>query len=197
MLIKYWKLFVSAIVFIGIAGAFVGNLTNFSAFINYIFPSDDTESDIYGIWLGEYSYPVPGGVIEVNGTTEYFKSNTYNFVGEISIYVNDQGNSLHTVYQADGTGTWHADSESLTIRLDDLKSQPKSIYYNGKFLDIYTSQSVIGIEFPHIEDTIPSKITDEYKIINISDETLTLESDAPNGSMFEITMTKQKKRFQR
>jgi hypothetical protein len=196
MIAKYWKRIVSVIVFIGATGAFLGNLSNFPAFISNFVPRDSTESDIYGIWLSKYSYRISGGVLDVNGTTEYFKNNSYNFIGEISIYLEDRINTLYIVYQADGTGTWRADSDSLTIRLEDLKTQPKSILHNGRTVDVYSSHSLLS-EFPHIEDLIPSNITEEYKITNIDDDTITLEADTPNGDIFEITMKRQKNRFQR
>ncbi len=50
MINKYWKNFISVLVFMGVAGTFLGNLNHFPAFINNFFPSNSSESNIYAVW---------------------------------------------------------------------------------------------------------------------------------------------------
>lgn len=197
MFAKYKKKIISVCLFIGVLGTYLGKLNNFPAFLNNFIPNNTAESDIHGIWLSKYSYPVTGGTIEVHGTTEYFKNNSYNFIGEIGLRINSGANSIYTQYNVDGTGVWQADSKSLTIRLDDMHSWPKFVSYNGKPVDISLSKSMLGKDFPKIEDSYPKGVTEEFKIIDLSEQKIVIETDAPNGKTFNIAMVKQTKRFQR
>lgn len=195
MIIKYWKNLISVFVFIGVLGAFLGNLNHFPVFINNFFPRNISESNIHGIWSSKYSYAILGGVQEVNVATEYFKNNSYNVVGEMGLKVNSKGHSLYVVYNIDGTGIWQIDSESLTIKLENISSWPKSVILDEKIVDVDKFQSIFRKKFPLIEDRIPSGINEEFKIVSVSDDKMILTADAPNGSMFKIVMIKKQKGF--
>ncbi len=194
---KYYKNIISTLVFIGIVGTFLGNLNNIPAFINNFLPSDISKPDIHGIWFSKYNYPISGGMVEITGTTEYFKNNSYNVIGEMGLKASVKGHSLYALYNVEATGIWQIDDESLTIRLEDINTLPKSVVLNGKLVDIERFQSILGKKFPRIEDSIPNGIIEEFKIVNYSANKVVLEGDAPDGSVLKITMTKQTKRFQR
>lgn len=197
MFAKYKKKILSAVVLIGISGAFLGNLNHFPAFLSNFIPNNSAESHIHGIWLSKYSYPIAGGTIKVHGTTEYFKNNNYNFIGEIGLRINSGVNSINILYNVDGTGIWQADSKSLTIRLDDMHSWPKSVSYNDKPVDLSLLKSILGKNFPNIEENFPIGVTEDFKIVDLSEQKIIIQTDAPNGETFVIAMVKQTKRFQR
>lgn len=197
MFAQYKKKIVSVALFIGVIGAFLGNLNHFPAFLNNFKSGVPEEPNLHGIWLSKYSYPVAGGTLEVHGTTEYFKNNNYNFIGEIGLRINSEGNSVYALYNVDSTGVWQADSKSLTIRLEDMHSWPRLASFNGKPIDINFSKSILGRDFPKIEEAFPTGVSEEFKIVDLGEDRFVLNTDAPNGETFDIAMLKQKVRFQR
>lgn len=72
---------------------------------------------------------------------------------------------------------------------------PKFVSDNGKPIDISLSKSILGKDFPKIEESYPTGVTEEFKIVDLSEQKILIETDAPNGKTFDIAMVKQTKRY--
>ncbi len=171
------------------------------AVVTYIYPPfhDDTNQNIYGTWLSKYSYPVSIGTVDVRGTTEYFSNGRYNFQGQWGYSVFLDNKPIRALYNLHGTGQWQSDSSNLITRLDDLKSDLVSLRYNNQDVDVNEMKElsfISGKKIPGLEDSIPQGLSEQWKIIKITNNSVLLEVDDPEGRMLKITMIKQDKRFQ-
>ena len=191
------KQIVSIALVLATIGAFLGNINHFPAFFDNLTLNKTVGSEIHGIWLSKYSYPVTGGIVDIHGTTEYFKNNHYNFVGEIGLRILSKGNSVYVLYNVDGTGVWQLDPKSLTIRLENIHSWPKFVLLNGKSADIHLLESILTKDFPKIEEALPVGINEEFGIVELTDDKFVINTDSPNGETFDIAMLKKTIRFQR
>lgn len=192
----HWKKIVPVLAFISLVGGYLGNFNNIASAVDRFNIADPDEA-IYGIWLSKYQYPVQNGVVEMVGTTEYFKNNSYNYVGEMSFKVKTGDYAFDALYLVDGTGAWQADSGLLITQLKDMRSSPKSIILDGVPVDTHLSTMVLGRDFPGLEESLPKGLNEEYKIISMSKDQLVLAVDDPLGNVFEFTMKRQNRRFQR
>lgn len=187
---KWWALVL-------VIGGVLGALNNYPVFLERIIPPKLFEPDIQGIWLGEYSYPISNGSVEINGTTEYFRNKRYNFVGEIGLSVESDEHTLSAIYYVDAAGVWQADSETISISLGDMASSLKSVSLDGEVVDRTILQLAFGDDDPIKKFMVPSGTSEEYEIIEISERLMILETDDPAGNDLKIEMIKQSRRFQR
>jgi hypothetical protein len=140
---------------------------------------------------------VPNGLVEMNGTTEYFKNNNYNYVGEMRIKVKTNEFAIGLLYNVDGAGTWQAGDSSIVTRLEDMTSHAKSVTHNGVPIDLKLFSNELGKGLPRPEDTFPKGVSEEFKIVSVSESELVLAVDDPQGKVFKINMSRQNHRFQR
>ena len=197
MIAKYWKKIVSVFVILGAVGAYIGNFNNYAIVVDMFDSTMSTENQIHGIWLSKYNYPVTGGTLEVEGTTEYFKNNTYNFTGRIGLKVSVKDHKIEALYNVDGVGDWQSDTDSLTVKLNEIHSWPETLSYNGHLLDTRSPKKGLTTNLPKIEDVLPKGTSDDFKIVKIVGDSMLLETDAPNGEKFSILALRQTEKFQR
>jgi len=178
-------------------GGVLAILNSYYDFLERLIPAGLFEPNIQGIWLSEYSYPVSNGSLKFIGTTEYFRNKKYNFVGEAVLNVESAGSSLSVQYYVDGAGVWQADSKTIHISLSDMESSLKSVSFDGEALSADAVEPFFDSNNPIREITIPSGTSEEQKIIDISEDMMTIEKYDPAGNVLKVEMIKQTRRFQR
>lgn len=166
----------------------------------YYYPSysqENIDDYLFGIWHSKYSFKIKEGEYSIEGTTEYFKNHSYNFVGQVIINATINNEVLLITYNLDGTGTWSSDSNSFLTTMIDMKSFPISAKYNGHEIDISIFEKNTGKDAPNLDNTMPKGTNEEFKVISLGKDEILAEVDDLQGSPIRFKMTKQAKRFQR
>jgi len=155
------------------------------------------EPDILGIWFQNYQYPNGPIIVEIIGTTEYLKNHSYNFVGKMKLRMASSQKEFSVVYNMDGTGIWQADSESIVVKLTNMKSRVVSISDNGKKVKPENIEYLLHEKLPTIESITPMGRSGEFRILGLSKDSLSVETNSLEGEKIQFTMTKQEHPFTR
>ena len=185
---------------IGVIASIFGILGFVWAIYSHYTPSNTKstiDKHLYGIWYSKLGYKIKGGDYFIEGTTEYFKNNSYNFVGQISADVFFNHMTLLVTYNVDGAGTWISDSNSFLTTMTDMVSYPISINYNDKEIDIPLYEKILGEKLPKLDETIPIGSSEEFKVIKLNKNEILVEVDDLQGIIIQFKMNKRKRRFQR
>lgn len=195
MLDKSYKKLLAVLAIITALGTLAGNINNIHDFFSQTLPSKSQAQKLYGIWYGDYSYPISGGRLAVKGTTEYFKNNKYNFIGEIAVTAEKGGHSVKVRYDVDGTGLWQVDEQSLTVTLGQLRSVVKDASYDGHPLDIQAWTQATGQQLAGLDQAMVKDMSDDFTILSLTERRLELASDAPKGGKLTLAMTRRDQVF--
>lgn len=184
---------------IGIIFGIVGVL--FAIYVNFNpFTEEKHDNRYIGIWFSEYSYPYAGGKVSVKGTTEYFETGFYNFVGDMEINGKANGKLVNVVYALDLSGQWNGNSNQLTVQIVDIKSTPIVLKIDSDVKDVVALRNILSVSggsFPSVEDFVPRGITEQYDVVRLTDSSMRVRVDDPEGNHFEYDSMKQKFRYQR
>ena len=177
------------------AAAIVGIIGFSWTVFNHFFPAtpSNLNSDYVGIWFSSYNYPITKGKVDVIGTTEYFKNGSYNFVGQITVTSRNENEAVKVVYDADGAGNWEGDSESLLIKLNDIKSYPVSLKYGNKEVEHHLLHKLV----PELNEFIPEGVSQNYDVDFIKSNTIAMSTLDPIGNKLKFVMSRSQKRYQR
>ena len=176
--------------------SFVGRLTLISTIcavltvfmmIRADFFSDSSDKNFIGRWYTKYSYPVKDGKMLVEGTTEYFQNNKYNFVGKFGVYEEIELKSLYYEYSVNLSGDWRS-TDKLTFSVGSIRSQIKKIILNNIELSERGASRILGRPFPKLEELIQEGASDSHEIVSIKKEKIVLKADSPIGTAFYIDM---------
>lgn len=69
-----------------------------SIFIYVASSADAFDAHIIGIWQYDYAYDSGNTKVKIFGTTEYFEANSYNFTGEMNLFIQDDIDSIELTY---------------------------------------------------------------------------------------------------
>jgi hypothetical protein len=170
------------------------------AIYSHYFPSNTKptiDKHLYGIWYSKLGYKIKGGDYFIEGTTEYFKNNSYNFVGQIRADVFLNHMTLLVTYNVDGAGVWVSDSNSFLTTMSDMNSYPTSVIYNDEKIDIPLYEKILGEKLPNLDEVIPIGSSEEFRVVKLNKNEILVEVDDLQGNIIQFKMNRQKKRFQR
>ncbi|AIL60038.1 hypothetical protein [Pseudomonas alkylphenolica] len=171
--------------------AFLASIATVYALILEINTSPSHNSGFFGRWESSYSYPITGGTFTFKGMTEYFQSGKYNVAGTIIDSGTVETKTYQFEYNANGAGSWTADSETLSFTLDNIKTFPKSYILDGQEIPVLLVTKLLGTSIPNLSDVYASGSSGEARIISIEKNEITLETKDPKGKLFTIHSYRQ------
>lgn len=161
-------------------------------------PDIHRKEDIIGTWAtnGSYSYDEQGVIVSTKARTSYFSNGKYNVSGEMS-YRSDKINNVNLFisYRVNGAGEWQINDKELVISLNNLKSAPNKIIYNGEEVDIqniYLVEKLTNKKFPAVEDMMADGASQSYQIIIDNHNYKKLDVINPFGENYSIQMYRVK-----
>ncbi|WP_323093195.1 hypothetical protein [Klebsiella variicola] len=161
-------------------------------------PDMQRKDDIIGTWrsFDSYSYADQGIIVSSKLKTSYFSNGKYNVSGEMS-YRTDKINNdnLFVSYRVNGTGEWQFNDKELVISLNNLKSNPNKIIYNGEEVDLQNLSLVekfTNKKFPAVEDMMADGASQSYRIIIDNHNYKKFDVINPFGKNFNIEMYREK-----
>lgn len=181
-------------IIIGAAGSLFG-------IYSYFFPHPPDmhrKDDIIGTWTTNYSYSYDEKriVVFVKGKTSYFSNGKYNVSGKMSYKADKINNSnIYVSYLVNGAGEWEINDKELVISLNNLKSTPEKIIYNGESVDLKDLSLLENIthkKFPAVEDMMANGASQSYRLIIDEHNYKTLDVINPFGRDFNIEMYREK-----
>ncbi|MFP6831787.1 MAG: hypothetical protein VB998_08045 [Pseudomonas sp.] len=162
------------------------------AALYFIFhPLTNFNPDVVGRWDSDYSYPVTDGTLHFKGRTNLFHEGKYNVSGVITLEgkIKEQGYKFS--YNVIGAGNWTADSERMSITLQNIHSTTKSIEVAGIDITPQLVEKLSGKPTPELSDAYPSGMSDEYSLEFVSSDIVVLQATDPFGKPFKIQMHRQ------
>lgn len=181
-------------IIIGAAGSLFG-------IYSYFFPNAPDmhkKDDIIGTWTTNYSYSYDDKriIVSIKDKTSYFSNGKYNVSGEMSYKANKINNSdIYVSYLINGAGDWEINDKELVISLNNLKSTPEKIIYNGESIDLKNLSLLENItrkKFPAVEDMMANGASQSYRLIIDEHNYKTLDVVNPFGKDFNIEMYREK-----
>lgn len=161
-------------------------------------PDMHRKEDIIGTWAtnGSYSYNEQGIKVSTKVKTSYFSNGKYNVSGEMS-YSSDKINNTNLLvsYRINGAGEWQINDKELVISLNNLKSTPNKIIYNGEEVDLQNLSLVEKFtkkKFPAVEDMMADGASQSYQIIIDNHNYKKLDVINPFGENYSIEMYREK-----
>ncbi|MDS7881822.1 hypothetical protein [Klebsiella oxytoca] len=161
-------------------------------------PDIHRKEDIIGTWAtnGSYSYNEQGIKVSTKVKTSYFSNGKYNVSGEMS-YSSDKINNtnLFVSYRVNGAGEWQINDKELVISLNNMKSTPNKIIYNGEEVDLQNLSLVekfTNKRFPAVEDMMADGASQSYQIIIDNHNYKKLHVINPFGNNFNMEMYREK-----
>lgn len=156
------------------------------------------KDDIIGTWTTNYSYSYDEKriVVFVKGKTSYSSNGKYNVSGKMSYKADKINNSdIYVSYLVNGAGEWEINDNELVISLNNLKSTPEKIIYNGESVDLKDLSLLENIthkKFPAVEDMIANGASQSYRVIIDNHNYKKLDAINPFGNNFNIEMFREK-----
>ncbi|WP_243746749.1 hypothetical protein [Yersinia pseudotuberculosis] len=181
-------------IIIGAAGSLFG-------IYSYFFPNAPDmhrKDDIIGTWTTNYSYSYDEKriVVFVKGKTSYFSNGKYNVSGKMSYKADKINNSdIYVSYLVNGAGEWEINDKELVISLNNLKSTPEKIIYNGESVDLKNLSLLENIthkKFPAVEDMMANGTSQSYRLIIDEHNYKIFDVINPFGKDFNIEMYREK-----
>ncbi len=181
-------------IIIGAAGSLFG-------IYSYFFPNAPDmhrKDNIIGTWTTNYSYSYNEKriVVFVKGKTSYFSNGKYNVSGKMSYKADKINNSdIYVSYLVNGAGEWEINNKELVISLNNLKSTPEKIIYNGESVDLKDLSLLENIthkKFPAVEDMMANGASQSYRVIIDNHNYKKLDAINPFGNNFNIEMFREK-----
>lgn len=179
----------------------IGSAGSLFGIYSFFFPNPPDmhrKDDIIGTWTTNYSYSYDnnGIVVSVKDKTSYFSNGKYNVSGKIS-YTADKINDsdIYVSYLVNGAGEWEINNKELVISLNNLKSTPEKIIYNGGNVDLKNLSALENIthkKFPVVEDMMANGASQSYRVIIDEHNYKTLDVINPFGRDFNIEMYREK-----
>ncbi|WP_226020270.1 hypothetical protein [Serratia symbiotica] len=161
-------------------------------------PDMQRKDDIIGTWRSFESYSYADQGITVSSTLKisYFSNGKYNVSGELS-YRSDKINNanLFISYKINGAGEWEIHKQELVISLNNLKSNPDKIIYNGEKIDLDNLsllEKLTNKKFPAVEDMMAKGASQSYRIIIDNKNYKKLDVINPFGNNFNMEMYREK-----
>lgn len=171
--------------------SFFGSLAGIVAVYLIFNPITNFNSDVVGRWESDYSYPVTGGVLSFKGHTNVFHEGKYNVSGVVTIQGKIKEQGYNFSYNVVGAGNWTADSERMSISLQNMHSSTKPIEVAGIDLSPELVEKLSGKPAPQLSDSYPSGMSDEYGLESVSPDIVVLQAIDPFGKPFQIQMRRQ------
>ncbi|EDB6599789.1 hypothetical protein AHR24_24005 [Salmonella enterica subsp. diarizonae] len=112
-------------------------------------------------------------------------------------YSSDKINNtnLFVSYRVNGAGEWQINDKELVISLNNLKSTPNKIIYNGEEVDLQNLSLVekfTNKRFPAVEDMMADGASQSYQIIIDNHNYKKLDAINPFGNNFNMEMYREK-----
>ena len=155
-----------------------------------VFSIVPTNPDLYGGWVDNHSYPDKGGTVHIKTITHYFKSGDYDVSGVLGVTAYKAGHALTYWYTVTGAGEWKADTHGLIVKLQDMRSSIKTIEYDAREIVPKDFEAFTGNKIPDLATAFPKGVAGEFRILNISHDTVDLMARDPQGHTFSFTMTR-------
>lgn len=98
-------------------------------------------------------------------------------------------------YRINGAGEWEIHDQELVISLNNLKSNPDKIIYNGEEVDLQNLSLVekfTNKKFPVVEDMMAKGASQSYQIIIDNKNYKKLDVINPFGNNFNMEMYREK-----
>ncbi|EKN6046506.1 hypothetical protein IV436_25450 [Rahnella sp. LAC-M12] len=102
---------------------------------------------------------------------------------------------IYVSYLVNGAGEWEINNKELVISLNNLKSTPEKIIYNGENIDLKNLSLLENIthkKFPVVEDMMANGASQSYRLIIDEHNYKTLDVVNPFGKDFNIEMYREK-----
>ncbi|NDY81616.1 hypothetical protein G3I67_00075 [Orrella sp. NBD-18] len=162
------------------------------------FKSQHLAEKILGRWYSEITRDDAEMLTKFIGVTEYFRNGTVNYEGQIISYVKDDPNvSYYCGHNA--TYTWQIKKEHLYQTMVDAKVFPNYVKEQGNELnsaeDIQTLLEFCAEIQRFYRDESPKGKTEEYGLIQITDERMIYQYKDENGKPVVETETKTERGF--
>lgn len=171
----------------GILGSLAGILSLYLV----LYPVTRQNPDIVGRWETDYSYPITGGTLNFKGMTSYLHEGKYNVGGVITLEGEVQNEKFKFLYNVTGAGTWTADDHLLSISLISFKTMPKAVNMAGFELTPESAMKLSGKPLPTLNDAYPDGSSDEFVLLSVKPQQITLQATDPSGKPFNIELRRQ------
>lgn len=150
----------------------------------WFFKNKVLSEKILGRWYSEINRDDEGMVSKFIGVTEYFRNGSVNYEGQIISYAKDEPEvSYYCGHNA--TYTWQIKKEYLYQTMRDAKVFPNYVKQKGDELsnpqDIQTLLEFCAEIQRFYRDENPKGKTEEYRLIQINDESLIYSYKDDNG----------------
>ncbi|EIF9757518.1 hypothetical protein HRJ04_004903 [Escherichia coli] len=103
--------------------------------------------------------------------------------------------NLFVSYRVNGAGEWQINDKELVISLNNLKSNPDKIIYNGEKIDLDNLsllEKLTNKKFPAVEDMLAKGASQSYRIIIDNHNYKKLDVINPFGNNFNMEMYREK-----
>lgn len=103
--------------------------------------------------------------------------------------------NLFVSYRVNGAGEWQFNGKELVISLNNLKSNPNKIIYNGEDVDLHNLSLVekfTNKKFPAVEDMMADGASQSYRIIIDNHNYKKFDVINPFGKNFNMEMYREK-----
>ena len=171
--------------------SFLSSVAGIAALFFVFYPLTNFNPDVVGRWDSDYSYPITDGTLHFKGRANLFHEGRYNVSGVITLEgkIKEQGYKFS--YNVIGAGNWTADSERMSITLQNMHSSTKSIEVAGIDISPQLMEKLSVKPAPELSDAYPSGMSDEYRLESVSPEIVVLQATDPFGKPFKIQMHRQ------
>lgn len=191
MLIARLKKLSPAMKVTGGIAAFFSSIAGIAGFILVIHPFTNFNPDVVGHWESDYSYPITGGKFSFKGKTDFFHEGKYNVAGVITLEGKAKEQNFKYTYNVVGAGNWMADSERMSITLQNMHSFAKSIKIADVDFTPRLAEQLSGMKTPELSESFPGGMSDEYTLESISPQIMVFRATDPFGKPFTIKMHRQ------
>ncbi len=157
--------------------------------------STATISQIQGHWKGGLvrKDAQSGNLIGLKGTVIYNTGNTFSTRIEVKISGTRNNTPFSITYKLWTKGTWSLKNNVLTETTTVIKSVPTIVTSGNTIINIAAlpadRQSKVIASLPNMDTIFPKDVPENSKVVNVSANTLTLNSD---GDVLVLTRVKNK-----
>ena len=152
-----------------------------------------------GIWYGEATQVYPIGPVLIQGTTEYFSNNSFNFNGLYTLSKLEEGNTIQIIYFSIITGEWSVKDDFLLEKIVDVKINPVILQKGAQKIDLqklpYSEKQAVIKVIPDFQNMIPKGLTTKSQISNLTDNRIVELCDDGIGGKIEIAIKRVEKPF--
>lgn len=182
---------------VAVVAAFLSNIKTIRESVgDFVSEINEKKSDFYGIWyLNRIENYSELDVMSMEGTAEYMRNGAYQFFGKMTIFANSE--KWVFVYNVETSGNWKIENDYFVLSQLDMNSRLYDAYrtggesYNKELIDIFRKTA------PKIEDLNLARVSEEYKILSVDENSIKLGFDTNLGETKTLVLSRREKRFQR